>query len=151
MKIELHPKLVMNNILRRDYLVLEGLFKDPKHSWELYCKSVIDSSIFLKAFEHSGNKNYISTCHPHSNFLRHFFKKSSNCCILWMSRNKLTKLLIILACLACKFLSWDRALHVVGVPFLTRVLAWHFLLSRQFSQVLQARFLFILTLESTMP
>lgn len=62
LKIELHPELVMNNILKLDYLVLGGLFEDPKHSWELYCKSVIDSSIFQKALEPSGNKSSISAC-----------------------------------------------------------------------------------------
>lgn len=31
--------LVMNNILKPDYLVLEGLFRDPKHSWELHCNN----------------------------------------------------------------------------------------------------------------
>lgn len=30
-------------MLKLAFLVLEGLFEDPKHSWELYCKSMIDS------------------------------------------------------------------------------------------------------------
>lgn len=40
LKIELDPKLIMNNILKLGYLVLEGLFL---YFWECCCKSVMDS------------------------------------------------------------------------------------------------------------
>lgn len=74
LKIELDPKLVMNNILRQDHLVLEELFKDPQHSWRLYCNNDWFHCITLKALEHSGNKKLLHfNLSLHSNVLKDFF------------------------------------------------------------------------------
>lgn len=90
--------------------------------------------------EGRGNKklySYISIC-----LLTQIFKKSSNYYIPWMSRNRLTKVLFV------KFFP-GREHCMMSYISNQRVLVWCFLLVRQFSHVPQARFRFILTLEST--